>query len=121
MFAAGAVQELERQERKRKRKRDDAARDEEDAVIASIVATLHAVCSPSTKVLAPSTGYRGREKGSKTIPRVRKDLTAYFAELGPHNFRRHYRMHQDDFFRLHDLLQPKCWRIVVYIVKYSAV
>ena len=81
MFAA-AVEELERQERKRKRKRDDTARDEEeDAVIASIVATLHAVCSPSTQVLAPSTGYRGREEGSKTIPRVRKNLTAYFAAI----------------------------------------
>jgi hypothetical protein len=66
MFSSSVVQELERQEKKRKR--DDAAfRDEKDAVLASIVATLHAVYSPSAQVLAPSTGYRGREEGSKTI------------------------------------------------------
>lgn len=49
---------------------------------------------------------RGRPKGSKTIKRRRRPAELLFSELSDHGFRRMYRMTQNSFWRLYDILLP---------------
>ena len=47
---------------------------------------------------------RGRVTGSKNIQRTRKHAHQILRELGPRNVRKSYRMHQESFWKLHQLL-----------------
>jgi len=49
---------------------------------------------------------RGRPKGTKTIKRQRRPAEDLFSELSDHGFRRMYRMTQNSFWRLYDILLP---------------
>ena len=112
---------VEEQELERKRKRIAAAEEEdeeedeedeeeeeeeEDAVLTATLAAIQAACLPHLDGSFTSI-YCGREAGSLTIKRARKDLNLYFQELGPTVFRRMYRMHEEDFYKLYDILEPK--------------
>ena len=51
--------------------------------------------------------YKGRLKGSKTRRRKRSPVTVIFDEYGPIFFRRAFRMDEESFWRLLDLLEPQ--------------
>jgi hypothetical protein len=51
--------------------------------------------------------HKGRVPESITIKRQRRNLPTLFEEIGPHIFRRMYRMAEFSFYRLFDLLEPK--------------
>lgn len=48
----------------------------------------------------------GHPKGTKTIKRIRRPAEDLFCELSDHGFRRMYRMSQDSFWQLYDILLP---------------
>jgi DDE superfamily endonuclease len=58
-----------------------------------------------------STTTKGRVPGSKTIRRRRANLHDIFNEYGPLFFRRAYRMKEESFWKLLDLLEPTMTRI----------
>jgi len=101
-------------ERKRKRIADaeeeeedeEEEEEEEEAFSKAVASAVQAACMPFLDGSFASV-YCGREPGSLTIKRVRKDLNLYFQELGPTVFRRMYRMHEEDFYKLHDILEPR--------------
>jgi hypothetical protein len=53
------------------------------------------------------TGNRGRIPGSKTFVRNRPTIPDLFKEYGPINFRRAYRMKEESFWVLLDLLEKE--------------
>ena len=105
-IAAAAAEEEEEQEEEDEDEEEEEEEEEEDAALTATLAAIQAACLPHLDGSFTSI-YCGREPGSLTIKRARKDLNLYFQELGPTVFRRMYRMHEEDFYKLYDILEPK--------------
>ena len=75
------------------------------AAVASLISTL--LIDMLRQCCGRSIGYKGRVAGSKTRRRIRSPIHAIFKKYGPREFRRAFRMDEESFWHLLDLLEPR--------------
>jgi hypothetical protein len=76
-------------------------------IVTAIILPLVDTVLQTTKVNDQQKPSYGRKKGTKTICRCRRSVEELFSELSPTDFRRMYRMSQESFWKLVDILSPR--------------
>lgn len=94
----------------------EAEENEDDLILQTIVATT-SMCAftdfmmrekkKKSKKSLTGSNYKGRTPGSKTIPRTRKGVDEIYTQVGPHVFRKMFRMTEPSFWKLFEILEPK--------------
>ena len=77
----------------------------DQAMMYAVVATVDSV-QAAVLVASEEETKQGRQPGSINVKRERRDIKEHFASLGAHLFRRMYRMHEEDFDLLYEILLP---------------